>query len=58
MPKYSITFQFERTQIIEVEANSKDEAINIVYEGEFENHQLTSTKSVIVEVLGATLIED
>ena len=57
MPKYSITFQFERTQIIEVEANSKDEAINIVYD-EFENHQLTSTEDKYVEVLGATLIED
>ena len=57
MPKYSITFQFERTQIIEVEANSKDEAINIVYD-EFENHQLTSTEDKYVEVLGATLIKD
>ena len=57
MPKYSVTIQFERTQIIEVEANSKDEAINIVY-SEFENHQLTSTEDKYVEVLGATLIED
>ena len=58
MPKYSVTIQFERTQIIEVEANSKDEAINIVNEGEFENHQLTSTEDDYVEILGATLIKD
>lgn len=58
MPKYSVTIQFERTQIIEVEANSKDEAINIVNEGEFEDHQLTSTEDKYVEILGATIIKD
>ena len=58
MAKYSVTLQYQRTEVIEVEANSKDEAINIVYEGEFENHQLTSTEDKYVEVLGATLIED
>ena len=34
MPKYSVTIQFERTQTIEVEADSKDEAIELVNEGE------------------------
>jgi hypothetical protein len=57
MAKYSVTIQFERTQIIEVEANSKDEAINIVNEGEFDNDQITVTEDDHVEILGATLVK-
>lgn len=55
MAKYSVTIQFERTQIIEVEANSKDEAINIVNEGEFDNDQITVTEDDYVQIVGATL---
>jgi hypothetical protein len=56
MPKYSVTIQYERTQTIEVEANSKDEAIRIVNEGEFENDQITDTEDDYADILGATLI--
>jgi hypothetical protein len=56
MPKYSVTIQYERTQTIEVEADSKDEAIRIVNEGEFENDQITDTEDDYADILGATLI--
>jgi len=56
MPKYSVTIQYERTQTIEVEADSKDEAIRIVNEGEFEDGQITDTEDDYVDILGATLI--
>jgi DNA-dependent RNA polymerase auxiliary subunit epsilon len=56
MPKYSVTIQYERTQTIEVEADSKDEAIRIVNEGEFENDQITDTEDDYVDILGAALI--
>jgi DNA-dependent RNA polymerase auxiliary subunit epsilon len=55
MAKYSVTIQYERTQTIEVEADSKDEAIRIVNEGEFENDQITDTEDDYVEILGASL---
>lgn len=55
MAKYSVTLQYQRTQTILVEANSKDEAIEIVNEGEFENDQITDTEDDYVEILGATL---
>jgi DNA-dependent RNA polymerase auxiliary subunit epsilon len=56
MPKYSVTIQYERTQTIEVEADSKDEAIRIVNDGEFENDQITDTEDDYADILGATLI--
>lgn len=56
MPKYSVTIQYERTQMIEVEADSKDEAIRIVNDGEFEHCQITDTEDDYVDILGATLI--
>ena len=58
MPKYSVTIQYERTQTIEVEADSKDEAIRIVNEGEFENDQINGTEDDYVEILGAILIKN
>lgn len=57
MAKYSVTLQYQRTQVIEVEADSKGEAINIVYEGEFEKDQIVDTEDDYVEILGATLVE-
>ena len=57
MPKYSVTIQYERTQTIEVEADSKDEAIRIVNEGEFENDQITDTEDDYVDILGATCVD-
>jgi DNA-dependent RNA polymerase auxiliary subunit epsilon len=58
MAKYSVTIQYERTQTIEVEANSKDEAIRIVNEGEFEDEQITDTEDDYVDILGATRIKE
>jgi len=57
MPKYSVTIQYERTQTIEVEADSKDEAIEIVNDGEFENDQITDTEDDYVEILGAKCVD-
>lgn len=51
MAKYSVILQYQRTQTIEVEANSKDEAIEIVNEGEFENDQITDTEDDYVEII-------
>ena len=56
MPKYSVTINYERTQTILVEADSKDEAIELVSFGQFENDQITITEDDDVEILGATLI--
>jgi hypothetical protein len=56
MPKYSVTIQYERTQTIEVEADSKDEAIELVSFGQFDDEQITDTEDENVEILGATLI--
>ena len=57
MAKYSVTIQFERTQVVEVEANSKGEAMGLVNEGEFENEQIIDTEDDYVQILGATLIK-
>ena len=54
MAKYSVTLQYQRTQVIEVEADSKDDAIELVNEGEFENDQIVDTEDDYVEILGAT----
>lgn len=57
MAKYSVTLQYQRTQVIEVEANSKGEAMGLVNEGEFENDQIVDTEDDYVEIVGATLVE-
>jgi DNA-dependent RNA polymerase auxiliary subunit epsilon len=58
MPKYSVTIQYERTQVVEVEAKSKGEAMGLVNEGEFENEQITNTEDDYVQILGATLVKE
>jgi hypothetical protein len=58
MPKYSVTIQYERTQVVEVEAKSKGEAMGLVNEGEFENEQITDTEDDYVQILGATLVKE
>ncbi len=58
MAKYSVTIQFQRTQVIEVDANSKDEAMEIVNEGEFDDVQITDTEDDYVEVTGAKVIKN
>jgi hypothetical protein len=57
MAKYSVTLQYQRTEVIEVEADSKDDAIELVNEGEFEKDQITHTEDDYVEILGASLLE-
>lgn len=57
MAKYSVTLQYQRTEVIEVEADSKDDAIELVNEGEFENDQIVDTEDDFVEILGATLVK-
>jgi hypothetical protein len=58
MPKYSVTIQYERTQVVEVEAKSKGEAMGLVNEGEFENDQIIDTEDDYVQILGATLVKE
>jgi hypothetical protein len=57
MPKYSVTINYERTQTILVEADSKDEAIELVSFGEFDDEQITDTEDENVEILGATCVD-
>lgn len=58
MAKYSVTIQFERTQVVEVEANSKGEAMGLVNEGEFENEQIIDTEDDYVQIVGVTLVNN
>ena len=57
MAKYSVTINYERTQTVLVEADSKDEAIELVSFGEFDDEQITDTEDENVEILGATLVK-
>jgi len=57
MPKYSVTINYERTQTILVEADSKDEAIELVSFGQFDDEQITDTEDENVEILGATCVD-
>jgi hypothetical protein len=57
MAKYTVTIQYERTQVVEVEANSKGEAMGLVNGGEFENEQIIDTEDDYVEIVGVTLVK-
>lgn len=57
MAKYTVTIQFERTQVVEVEADSKGAAMGLVNEGEFENEQIIDTEDDYVEIVGVTLVK-
>lgn len=57
MPKYAVTIQYERTQTILVEADSKDEAIELASFGQFDDEQITNTEDENVEILGATCVD-
>lgn len=57
MAKYSVTLQYQRTEVIEVEADSKDAAIELVEQGEFENDQILDVEDDYVEILGVSLLE-
>jgi DNA-dependent RNA polymerase auxiliary subunit epsilon len=55
--KYSVTLCFERKQSITVDANSEDEARDIVANGEFNDDQITDTEDDYVEITGVTKLE-
>ena len=57
MAKYSVTINYQRTQTILVEADNKQDAIDIVYGGEFEDTQVTHTEDDYVEILGAVCVD-
>lgn len=49
--KYTVYIQFERKQAIEVEANTPDEAQELVEDGEFTDEQITGTDDNYVEIV-------
>ena len=51
MPKYSVTINYQRTQIVLVDADNKQDAAELVYAGEFEDDQITNTKDENIEIL-------
>ena len=51
MPKYSVTINSQRTQIVLVDADNKQDAAELVYGGEFDDDQITSTEDENVEIL-------
>ena len=57
MAKYSVTVNHQRTQTILVDADSKDEAIELVSFGQFEDEQITHTKDENVEILRAVCVD-
>lgn len=58
MKKYNITLSFQRTQFIEVEANSPEEAIDVVHSGEFEDSAIIDTEDDYVEVSEAVEVKE
>lgn len=52
--KFHITVQFERKQLIEIEAESAAEAEEIVREGEFEDSAVIDTEDDYIEVSEVT----
>jgi hypothetical protein len=55
MAKYSVTINYQRTQIVLVEADNKEDAVELVYGGEFDDDQITYTEDENVEILRAVL---
>ena len=51
MPKYYVTINYQRTQIVLVDADNKQDAAELVYAGEFEDDQITNTEDENVEIL-------
>jgi len=58
MAKYSVTINYERTQTVLVEADNQKDAAELVYQGEFDDDQITDTEDQNVEILGASLINN
>jgi hypothetical protein len=57
MAKYSVTINYQRTQIVLVDAINKQDAIELVYGGEFDDDQITHTEDENVEILGAVCVD-
>jgi hypothetical protein len=57
MAKYSVTINYERTQTVLVEADNQKDAAELVYQGEFDDEQITDTEDENVEILGATCVD-
>ena len=55
--KYIVNLQFERVQSIEVEAESREDAIDIVANGEFEKDQIINEEDDYVEVISVVKSE-
>jgi hypothetical protein len=49
--KYVVTLQYERTELIEVEAESPGDAREIVANGEFEQHQIIDAQDDYVDII-------
>ena len=57
MAKYSVTINYQRTQIVLVEADNKQDAVELVYGGEFDDDQITYTDDENVEILRAVVVD-
>jgi hypothetical protein len=57
MAKYSVTINYQRTQIVIVDAINKQDAIELVYGGEFDDDQITHTEDENVEILRAVCVD-
>lgn len=57
LKKYAVTVQFLTVQTIEVMAKSKDEAMDIVGDGEFEANQITHISDEQPEIVGVAAIK-
>ena len=57
MAKYSVTINYQRTQIVLVDAINKQDAIELVYGGEFDDDQITQTEDENVEILDAVCVD-
>ena len=57
MAKYSVTINYQRTQIVLVEADNKEAAVELVYGGEFDDDQITHTEDENVEILRAVVVD-
>ncbi len=56
MKKFSFTLSFQRTQIIEVEAENLEAARELVVSGEFEDSNIVDTEDDYVDISEGTEI--
>ena len=57
MAKYSVTINYQRTQIVLVDAINKQDAIELVYGGEFDDDQITYTEAEKIDVVLAVRVD-